>query len=92
MNVNDMTAVRVMHAAMRRGIRIPEDLSLTGFDNLSQSRDSPIALTTVDQKFGEIVGEAIRRLVAADQSRSMPANGEYVVMPNVIMRNSVRSL
>ena len=46
--VNDMVAYGVIDAIAEAGLRIPEDYSVCGFDNIFSSRLSPISLTTVD--------------------------------------------
>ena len=46
---NDQSAFGVMQAAKERGLRVPEDLSVVGFDNVSESQLTEPALTTVDQ-------------------------------------------
>jgi LacI family transcriptional regulator len=46
---NDMMAVGVMDAARARGMRVPEDLSVMGFDDIPQSRFTLPSLTTVRQ-------------------------------------------
>jgi LacI family transcriptional regulator len=55
----DRLAIGVMRAARERGIRIPRDLSVIGFDDLPLGRVSDPPLTTFDQS----VGKAGRRLV-----------------------------
>ncbi|HEY6932095.1 MAG TPA: LacI family DNA-binding transcriptional regulator [Marmoricola sp.] len=60
---SDLLAAGVLQAATERGLRVPEDLSVTGFDGLSLPwLDRP--LTTVDQH-GEEKGRALGRLVSA---------------------------
>jgi DNA-binding LacI/PurR family transcriptional regulator len=60
-------AVGVLQAARRRGLRVPEDLSVASFD------DGPVAeaagLTTVRQPFEESGAAAFRLLGAAATSR-----------------------
>ncbi|MCE1196339.1 LacI family transcriptional regulator [bacterium] len=46
--VNDMVAYGVIDAITEAGLRVPEDYSVCGFDNLFSSRLSPSSLTTVD--------------------------------------------
>lgn len=46
---NDQTALGVMRAFAEAGIRVPEDISLVGFDNIPLSRRLVPALTTVSQ-------------------------------------------
>lgn len=45
---NDIIAIGAMKALKLRGYRIPEDISIIGFDNISKSRIIEPALTTMD--------------------------------------------
>src|SRR5258706_16019170 len=45
--VNDVTAVGALRELRERGIRVPEDVSVTGFDNVKLSEFCYPALTTV---------------------------------------------
>jgi LacI family transcriptional regulator len=67
---NDETAVGVIEAARARGLRVPEDLSIVGFDNTQVARLSSPPLTTVHQPLREMGGVALRtaiRLVAGER-------------------------
>lgn len=59
---NDETAYGVMAAAAERGVRIPDDLALAGFDDIAPSAHVHPALTTVRQPFYEM-GQAATRLL-----------------------------
>jgi LacI family transcriptional regulator len=66
---NDMTAIGVMHAALRKGLRIPEDLSLIGFDDIKFAQFLLPPLTTVRMSGREIAASAVlalRDAVASD--------------------------
>jgi GntR family transcriptional regulator of arabinose operon len=60
--VNDATAQRIISVAVRRGISIPQDYSVTGFDNLPWSAGLNVPLTTVDQPMAEMGRKAAREL------------------------------
>ena len=47
--IKDMMALGAIRALQRRGIRVPQDVSVLGFDNLALSEMITPALTTVDQ-------------------------------------------
>lgn len=62
---NDVIAYGALFEAQKMGLRIPEDLSITGFDDLSLSAEISPALSTV-QVSASVMGEtAARNLVAA---------------------------
>jgi LacI family transcriptional regulator len=57
---SDEIAVGLMEAARERGVRIPEDLSVVGFDDTQLARMSSPPLTTVRQPLAEMGGVAVR--------------------------------
>jgi LacI family transcriptional regulator len=60
---NDKIAVGVLQAAAARGVRIPQDLSVTGFDDIDVSRATTPQLTTVRQPLQEMGRMAVTTLV-----------------------------
>jgi LacI family transcriptional regulator len=60
---NDKVAVGVLEAAAARGLRIPEDLSVTGFDDIDVSRATTPRLTTVRQPLQEMGRTAVTMLM-----------------------------
>lgn len=59
---NDEMAMGVMDAARRHGVRIPDDLSVVGFDDIRFARITSPPLTTIAQPMREI-GEGTVRLL-----------------------------
>jgi LacI family transcriptional regulator len=87
---NDNVAVSAVMVALRQlGYRVPEDVSVVGFDNTSNAAESSPALTTirVDRELMGIMG--VQRLIekAANHQRS-PV--KTVVSTRLIKRDSVR--
>jgi LacI family transcriptional regulator len=60
---NDKVAVGVMEAAVTRGLRVPEDLSVAGFDDIDVSRATTPRLTTVRQPLQEMGRTAVTMLM-----------------------------
>jgi LacI family transcriptional regulator len=60
---NDKVAVGVMEAAAARGLRVPADLSIAGFDDIDVSRASTPRLTTVRQPLQEMGRTAVTMLM-----------------------------
>ncbi len=69
--MNDWMALKALHAAERVGLRVPDDLSLVGFDNLELAEHLDPPLTTVAQDPMMIGAEAARRLVALINGESV---------------------
>ncbi len=63
MCVTDDIARGVIRRLRRRGLRVPEDVSVTGFDDLAWSADFRPPLTTVAQPLERIGRRAVRLLL-----------------------------
>lgn len=61
---SDMQALGVYEEARRRGLRVPDDLSVVGFDDLSIARYVTPPLTTVRQPCGKMAAEAVRMVLS----------------------------
>ncbi len=73
---NDMTAIAVYQVAAEFGLRIPEDLSVVGFDNLRESAFLQPPLTTIDQSVEQMGALAMEILVKLVQGQTLPASSE----------------
>lgn len=60
---NDLIAANLLNRCLERGIRIPEDISIIGFDNNPVTEHVIIPLTTVEQNFYEIGRQAAEHVV-----------------------------
>jgi GntR family transcriptional regulator of arabinose operon len=90
--VNDILAVALMKAALAKGVRVPDDLSLTGFDDLSVTEHLEVPLTTVHQPFEQIGIAGARRLMELITVGDRACPGEDVRVPaEIVLRSSVLS-
>ena len=69
----DVAALGVLRAASELGLRIPDDLSLVGYDNTNIASLAPIQLTSVDQGGSQIGETATRLLCERIDGRTQPA-------------------
>lgn len=60
---SDAVAMGALRELDRRGLRVPQDVSLTGFDDLALARLSVPPLTSVRQPVPLLVGEALRIVI-----------------------------
>lgn len=60
---NDISAIQTMAVAREMGLRVPEDLSVIGFDNVPESALAEPPLTTIDQSIQALGHEAARMLI-----------------------------
>ena len=88
--VNDLSAVALQREAIKRGIRIPEDFSLTGFDNLSIDNHLIPPLTSVSQNLYEIGRKSVQLLF--DIKEGKPVHSDYKMKTAVVERDSVADI
>ncbi len=84
---NDLMAIGALASLRNRGIRVPEDVSLVGYNNLPTTAYLTPPLTTVRyQSFevGRLAGKAIMALLAGEA----PAN--VLLEPRLVSRGSTR--
>lgn len=84
---NDLMAVGAMNALLRYGLRIPEDLSVMGMDDIPLCELSNPTLTTVTQPFDEMCRRAVQLIV--DLRGKRPLHERRIVLaPGIITRES----
>lgn len=80
---NDHVALGIVKALTDRGLRVPEDVSVVGFDDVPQAAFYAPALTTVRVDFAEVGRACVRRILAAldgaESSSLQPSRPELVV-------------
>lgn len=87
---NDYTAFGVIEAARSRGIKVPEDLSVVGFDDTPQAAAMRPGLTSVRQSLVEMGRRAARLLLQYIQQPDAPPNS--ICLPTeFIIRESCQS-
>lgn len=86
---NDQMAIGAAHGLQRHGLRVPDDVSLVGFDDLPTSLYALPPLTTVHQPaydMGRLAAEAVLQLLdGAKPTQTVPP-------PRLIVRDSCRRL
>lgn len=89
---NDMIALGAMKALQEMGCRIPEDVSLVGFDDIPFSAISSPALTTLRVPNKEMGKMAVRRLAELIEGIAADAVTKTQVCPIIIYRNTVKRI
>ena len=72
---NDQMAIGLMHGFRDAGVRVPEDVSVVGFDDIPVSAHVAPTLTTVHQDFPELGRRAVRLLLAQIRGEDPPVFG-----------------
>lgn len=86
--VNDIIALGAMKALNEKGLRIPEDIAVIGFDNMPFGEFTSPALTTIHVPKRELGVVAVRQLLTqCRESRRLPV--KIQLLTELVMRESV---
>jgi LacI family transcriptional regulator len=84
---NDLMALGFMKSAQTLGFKLPEDISVAGFDNIQYGLYTSPPLTTVDLQSERMGTAAMEKLLAAIDGK--PALNATTIEPQLILRNSI---
>jgi DNA-binding LacI/PurR family transcriptional regulator len=90
---NDLMALGLLRALQHSGLRVPEDISVVGFDDMPETEYFGPSLTSVRQDFDELGRRALHMLVeiVADPDTGLPAVDDtphIVIPPTLVVRTS----
>ena len=88
---NDLSALGVISALTETGWRVPEDVSVVGFDDLRLSRYTSPPLTTVRQPAAEIAERATQLLLDLIHGKEVRQQ-LHLLEPELVVRASTRAL
>jgi LacI family transcriptional regulator len=88
---NDLSAIATVEAAAALGLRVPDDLSVIGFDNVPESALCTPPLTTVDQPIRQMGQRAVELLVQMI-SGEVPDAMHVTLATKLVVRQSTRAL
>jgi DNA-binding LacI/PurR family transcriptional regulator len=85
----DTLAVGALHAAYLEGVRVTDELSVVGFDDILLASHTVPALTTLRMPTQEIVGHGVRLAIELARDPTAPRIPSVTVMPpSLIVRQS----
>jgi GntR family transcriptional regulator of arabinose operon len=86
---NDENALQAMKAARDLGLRVPEDLSILGVDNIREAEMAQPGLTTFDHPKGKLGQWAARIIIDQTENCIVPSPEVMKIQPGIIERQSV---
>lgn len=90
---NDQIAVKAMQTLERNGVRVPQDISIVGFDNSFLCEIYPVKITSVTHAgydMGETAAKTLLKILAAQNPANCRIN--KILSSTLIVRDSVRNL
>ncbi|HOP74449.1 MAG TPA: LacI family DNA-binding transcriptional regulator [Bacillota bacterium] len=89
MAINDITAIGIMDSLAQRGVKIPRDLSIVGFDNIPMAAMVSPGLTTIHQPALETGRKAVELLFQHIDDPELPST-QITIQPELVVRHSVK--
>jgi len=87
---NDQIALKVIQAVKDEGLRVPEDISIVGYDDSDQALISDIKLTTIKHPKSEMGRQAARLII--DMLEKRVEQPRQIYQPELIIRFSCQNL
>ncbi|WP_397573833.1 LacI family DNA-binding transcriptional regulator [Silanimonas sp.] len=87
---NDEMAAGVYKAAQRRGLSVPADLSVVGYDDSPLARQLWPSLTTIHLPVRDLGREAAQLLLSKDWPRAVEPAAAFTVHPHLAVRDSTQ--
>jgi len=84
---NDMTAIGVLHKLYREGLKVPDDLSVIGFDDIHIAQVTIPPLTTIQMSCFELARAAVTAL-RAHREEGLEPQRNYKIPTRLIVRES----
>ena len=84
---SDVLAIAALHAINARGMKVPHDVAIVGYDNINHSTMVVPHLTTIDQSIkqgGEMMVDLLLRKLAGEQVESMTTPTRLIVRQSTI--------
>ncbi|WP_459557919.1 LacI family DNA-binding transcriptional regulator [Lacunimicrobium album] len=85
---NDEWAVRIIQGLHRHNLKVPDDVAVTGYDNLDIADVIEPSLTTIDQCHAAYALEALDLVEELIEGRLSPSRRVRVITPELIVRES----
>jgi len=86
--INDFTAIVVIRSIMDSGLRVPEDISVIGFDDIDLARWLPVRLTTIGQSYEKLAASCVNLLTQTDNEPDCELQA-ITVQAELVVRDSL---
>lgn len=87
----DITALGLVNHLRERGLFVPDDISVIGFDDVEYAKMCYPGLTTIRQNISEKGKQAARLMIAAAQDHNLPRR-EQIIPMELVERGTVRKI
>ena len=89
---NDQMAIGAIHAFRVKGLMVPDDISVAGFDDSEVASQIIPGLTSIRRPVRRMATQATLKLIARIDGRDEDAEQKCVLAPELVLRDSVGSV
>jgi len=89
---NDLLALGMMRGLIARGVRIPEEVSIIGYDDIEFAPSAAVPLTSIAQPAYQLGTVAAQLLLSECEGIETHAHQEVHFQPELVVRNSTRDV
>lgn len=87
---NDATALGIMNYFYKSGLKVPEDVSFLGYDNVSYAESALVPLTTVSQTPYQLGFTMGSQMIAEIEAKPGHIHQHVIFQPQIVERSSVK--
>jgi len=84
---SDLVALGLLHSLQAAGIRVPQDISIVGYDDIAFAAQASVALTSVHQPAYDM-GRTAAQMITSELAGSPPSARHVVFEPSLVVRDS----
>lgn len=92
---NDISAMGAIHALQEAGLRVPQDVSVIGFDDIYFAKFNNPAITTIRQplfEMGKIAAQTLLKKLSTNDNNGYQSPQTLTVEPELVIRNSTATV
>jgi LacI family transcriptional regulator len=87
---NDATALGIMNYFYKQGLKVPDDVSFLGYDNVSYAESALVPLTTVSQTPYQLGFTMGTQMIAEIDAKEGHVHQHVIFQPHIVERSSTR--
>lgn len=88
----DLLALGIIRGLRELNIKVPEEVSVIGYDNIEFGKFSEPELTTINQPTAKLAEEAVKLLTEKFDKKYNEVERKIIVEPNLVLRNSIKKI
>ncbi|MEH7608308.1 LacI family DNA-binding transcriptional regulator [Priestia megaterium] len=88
----DYIALKVIHCAWQNGLHVPADLSVIGFDDITEASEAHPPLTTIHQPMEKMAEKAVNLLLQQIQDQQEIDQIQYKMAPVLVERETTKRM